>query len=149
MHCICVLFVFYLCSICALHALTDVGHLRGRVEKFRFIVKVPALKDVESCAPVIAKWIRDLSDEDAPGPVAPGPPTHAAALPDFSAVAGFAGKMAAAELPGAIVADLFSHVCGLGAVDVTELSDADWQRLSSWKKPRPLEARRLAATFSE
>ena len=118
-----------MCSICALHVLTDVGHLRGRVEEFRFTVKVPALKDVESCAPCMAKWIRDLSDEDAPGPVAPAPPTHTAALPDFSAVAGFAGKMAAAKLSGAIVADLFSHVFGLGAVDVAELSDADWQGL--------------------
>ena len=88
-----------------------------------------ALKDVESCAPCIAKWVRELSDEDAPGLVAPAPPTHTAALPDFSAVAGFAGKMAAAKLSGAIVADLFSDVFGLGAVDVTELSGADWQGL--------------------
>ena len=100
-----------MCSICALHVLTVVGHLRDRVEEFRFIVKVLALKGVESCAPFIAKLTRDQSDEDARGPVAQAPPTHAAALPDFSAVAGFAGKMAAAKLSGAIVADLCSHVC--------------------------------------
>ena len=61
---------------------------------------------------------------------------------------GFAGKMAAAKLSGLIVADLFSDVLCLGAVDVAELSDADWQGLPSWKKLRPLEVRRLAATFA-
>ena len=118
------------------------------MEESRFSAKVLALKVVVSCAPCMAKWVRDLSGEDAPGPVAPAPPIHAAALPDFSAVTGFAGKMAAAKLSSTIVADLFSDVLGLGAVDVGELSGADWRGLPSWKNLRPLEVRRLAATFS-
>ena len=39
----------------------DVQHIKNRVHEFRFENVVPNLKDVVSCAPCMAKWIRDLS----------------------------------------------------------------------------------------
>ena len=44
----------------------DVHHVRNRVEEFRFSAVVPSLKDVESCAPCMARWIRKFSEETPP-----------------------------------------------------------------------------------
>ena len=56
--------------------------------------------------------------------------------------------MIVAKLTGTAVEELFSDVVALGAVDVAELSSSDWEQLESWKKLRPLEARRLKAASS-
>ena len=123
----------------------DVRHLRNRVDEFRFTHVVPALRDVESCAPCMARWIRKFSDEAAAAP-APIPVAMSSSPADsFSAVRGFAGRMVVAKLAGPVVDTLFSDVLALGAVDVTELSLNDWKQLPSWSKLRPLEVRRLAA----
>jgi hypothetical protein len=47
-----------------------------------------------------------------------------------------------------ILAELFADVLSLGAVDVSELTGADWRGLPSWKKLRPLEVRRLEAAIA-
>ncbi len=128
----------------------DVRHLRNRVEEFRFAHVVPSLKDVESCAPCMARRIRKYSSETAPVPTAPPAVGLPAPLPyasEFSAVTGFGDKMASAKLTGPVVEELFSDVLALGAVDVAELTPPDWQHLPSWAKLRPLEVRRLAAAL--
>ena len=56
--------------------------------------------------------------------------------------------MLVAKFAGTAVEELFSDVLALGAVDVAELSSSDWEQLESWKKLRPLEARRLNAASS-
>ena len=56
--------------------------------------------------------------------------------------------MLVAKFAGTAVEELFSDVLALGAVDVAELSSSDWEQLESWKKLRPLEARRLKAASS-
>ncbi len=124
----------------------DVRHLRNRVEEFHFAQVVPSLKEVESCAPCMARWVRKYSDEAIPAPLpVVAAPVAGASASDFSAVAGFRGMMASAKLPGHVAEELFSEVVALGAVDVTELSFSDWEQLASWRKLRPLEARRLKA----
>ena len=124
----------------------DVRHLRNRVEEFRFTHVVASLKDVESCASCMARWVRTYSEETVPVPVpAASLPASPSSTSDFSAVAGFSRTTASAKLSGLVVEELFSDVLALGAVDVAELSLSDWRGLPSWKKLRPLELRRLSA----
>ena len=47
----------------------DVRHMRNRVEHFRFCHVVPSLKEMESCAPCMARWILSFSEEAAAGSV--------------------------------------------------------------------------------
>ena len=49
----------------------DVRHIRNRVEEFRLVHAMPegSFKDVESCAPCMAKWIVGMSEEAATGSV--------------------------------------------------------------------------------
>ena len=129
----------------------DVQHLKNRVEEFRFSRVVSSLKEVESCAPCMARWIKNYSEQAAAALPPPGPPpTFAGATSstlDFSAVAGFIEKMQAARIAGATAEALFFDVLALGAVDAAELTVRDWHHLPSWKKLKPLEARRLSATI--
>ena len=124
----------------------DVHHVRNRVEEFRFSAVVPSLKDAESCAPCMARWIRKFSEEMPPAP-APALPLLSPPAGCFSSVSGFSNKMMSAKLFGASAQALFSEVAALGAVDVAELSAEDWRGLPSWKQLRPLEARRLLAVI--
>ena len=127
----------------------DARHIRNRVEEFKFAHVVPACKDVESCPSCMARWIRRYSDEAVAAPPLPPMPSTYIGAPDgaFAAVHGFAEQVAAAKLQRHTADELFSDLLALGAVDVMELSLADWQQLPSWKKLRPLEARRLATAL--
>ena len=127
----------------------DVRHLRNRVEEFHFDHVVLLLKEVQSCAPCMARWIRKYSDEAVPAPLRAAPtPVAKTYASDFSAVAGFAGMMVSANLLALVAEKLLYEVVALGAVDVIELSASDWEQLPSWKKLRPLEARRLNAAVT-
>jgi hypothetical protein len=120
----------------------DVRHLRNRVEEFRFTHVVHALKEVDSCAPCMARWIIQYSEMALPNPVPPPLlPTRSAK----AALGGFVQTMALAKVLGPVVDGLLSDIIDLGAVHVDELFLSDWQALPSWKALRPLEARRLAA----
>ena len=124
----------------------DVRHLRNRVEEFHFEHVVPSLKEVDSCAPCMARWVRMFSDEAIPAPVAAAvAPNGGTLAPDFSTVAGFRELVVSAKLAGPLVEELFRDVVALGAVDVAELALSDWEQLPSWEKLRRLEVRRLAA----
>ena len=123
----------------------DVRHLRNRVEEFRFTHTLASLKDVDSCAPCMSRWIVKYSEEAAMGPLMPPPmpgPQHGA---DWSRVNGFAEFIAVAKLDGPVVGQLFADVVAAGAVDVSELGPLDWPQLPSWQSLRPLEARRVRA----
>jgi len=127
----------------------DVRHLRNRVEEFRFDQVVRSLKDVESCAPCMARWILKYAEEAAYGSVpAPlqQPSSHAA---DASRLGGFADLMAAAKMTGPVVSDLLGEAIAVGAIDVEELALQDWQALPSWGSLRPLEVRRLGMALSK
>jgi hypothetical protein len=132
----------------------DVRRLRSRVAKFRFAEVITGLKDVDSCAPCMARWIVEGSSAPPsaalPGTaVLPSPPpsSHPSPWPAkvdaYASVTGFACVMSKAELPVHAVRELFADVSAAGAVHVKELTVADWQSFPSWSKLRPLEARRL------
>ena len=132
----------------------DVRHLRNRVEEFRFTEVITGLKDVDSCAPCMARWIVEGSSELPSAPllgtaVLPSPPLSSSPLPwpakvdAYASVTGFAGLTGKAELPAHAVRELFADVTAAGAVHVQELIVADWQSFPSWSKLRPLEVRRV------
>ena len=105
---------------------------------------VPKLKDVDSCALCMARWIVKFSEEVPP-------PAAAVPLPSLSpssAVAGFDAAMSAAKLPGPVADALLTDVVATGAVDVAELARGDWEQLPSWRKLRRMEIRRLLATLA-
>ena len=137
----------------------DVRHLRNRVEEFRFTEVITGLKDVDSCAPCMARWIVEGSSAlpSAALPctaVLPSPPPSSGPSPwpakvdAYASVTGFPDLMGKAELPAHAVRELFADVSAAGAVHVKELTVADWQSFPSWKKLRPLEARRLLRAFA-
>ncbi len=127
----------------------DIQHIRNRVEEFHFTNIVTSLKDVESCAPCMARWITKFSDE-ASALTVPLAPVASSSAPVAAPVSvhGFADVMAAAKLAGAIVDALSLDVVATGAVHVDELALSDWQHLPSWNKLRPMEVRRLVAVVS-
>ena len=100
----------------------DVRHIRNRVEEFRFTHVFTTLKEVESCAICLARWVIKYSSEAAtlavPVVALSGSP---AVLPDKS-VQGFVEAMAFVKLTGPIVDMLFSDVQPVGAVHVDELT---------------------------
>ena len=126
----------------------DVRHLRNRVQEYRFTEVVTSLKDVESCAPCMARWILKWSEAAVPAAL----PVHTAQLApvapmSLSTVTGFPEMMFASKLTGPVVGGLLSDILALGAVDIAELCLKDWQALPSWKMLRPLEMRRLATAI--
>ena len=121
----------------------DVRHLRNRVEEFPFMKVISSLKDVESCAPCMARWVLKYSEEAASGPV----PAPMATLPLSDASTGhsadgFAQLMADAKMTGPVVDTLLADVAATAAVHVRELKLSDWRALPSWTKLRVMELRR-------
>ena len=126
----------------------DIRHIRNRVEEFQFASVVSDLKDVESCASCMARWIRKYSTETPPPPpVAAG--DVGTPGPTSASVAGFVEKMASVKLTGEIVDCFLADVVATGAVHINELALADWQGLPTWKKLRPMEVRRLASAIGQ
>ena len=56
---------------------------------------------------------------------------------------GLATLTAKAQLPPAKAEDLANELLSMGALDVAELSAADWQSLRAWQTLLPFEQRRL------
>ena len=127
----------------------DVRHIRNRVQEFHCTEVITGLKEVESCAPCMARWIVKFSSQAIPATATSAPfPVKTADLDMFNQLKGLSGVMAAANLAGPVVHDFFVEIVAAGAVDVKELSVTDWQALSSWGKLKPFEARRLLSVVS-
>jgi hypothetical protein len=92
-------------------SLEDATHLRNRVQEYRFTAVATVLKDVQSCAPCMARWIVKWSAAAAPAvpPVAPVQLAPAAPASN-NAVTGFSDLMKAAKLAGAVVDSLLSEI---------------------------------------
>lgn len=121
----------------------DIRHIRNRVEEFEFTAVISGiLKDVEPCAPCMAKWISEKAAAwDASRALmssAPAPPVQS-----NESVVGFDALVEVAKIPAIAAGQVFKDVVALGAADVVELTQSDWQGLPSWHALRPLEQRRL------
>ncbi len=126
----------------------DVRHLRNRVEEFNFAQVVTSLKDVDSCAPCMARWAIQYADEAATGSIPAPPPAPDAHGTASLPVGGFLDIMAASKLSGPIADALRDDIAATGAVHVSELTLLDWKGLPSWSKLRVMEARRLSSAIA-
>jgi hypothetical protein len=132
----------------------EVRHLRNRVEEFHVhaVLGDGGLKEVETCAPCMARWICKYSDEFDATPLrlsAPAlRPAATGSLAAFAAVEGFADLATAARLADGTAAELFEQVLNMGAVHVAELRASDWEQLPRWASLRVLERRRLVQALS-
>ena len=126
----------------------DIRHMRNRVEEFHFthVMQQGALKEIAPCVVHMAKWILQESDaSDAGGALRPVLPTsHGEGLEVADRqIAGFQELVQSAQLPTHSVRTLQIDLEGLGAMDVKELTVADWETLPSWGALRMLEKRRV------
>ena len=129
----------------------DIKHLRNRCDEYLFehVFERTALKEVPCCTHCMAAWIIEgARDYDAACLVANG-----ALLPSLSAepqqtpqeepIQGFKSLMDTARIPEPERSTLADELAELGAVDVTELLQSDWEGLAAWSGLRPLQQRRL------
>ena len=130
----------------------DVTHMRNRCEEFRFehTFDRKELKDVPSCAHHLAKWVLEgASEHDAASLVGRSLPQLACATSDFQraaapdAIDGFKHLMEVARIPHPEQHALATDLEELGAADVAELMQSDWESLASWSRLKPLQQRRL------
>lgn len=131
----------------------DIRHIRNRVQEFPFehVFQQGSLKEVAPCASCFGRWVVDgaAASDAAAGlrilPLAEPRP----ALPvvnadvDEGPVSGFASMVTAARIPAGEADALLASLVHLGAVDVKELTEADWESTEGWGALRPLQKRRL------
>eukprot|EP00438_Fugacium_kawagutii_P003219 Skav200447 [mRNA] locus=scaffold1922:147746:149470:+ [translate_table: standard] len=124
----------------------DIKHMKSRLMIFPCTETIPALRPTTPCKVCFSKWVRDGALEyDA----AQALHVPRLALSDGSqqdiAVVGMNDVLTRAKLPTAKATELTNEVVSLGALDIAELSSADWQGLASFQKLLPFEQRRLLA----
>ena len=86
-----------------------------------------------------AAWVREFVLRHAGNQAL----ASSALLSSGGSIQGLAEFLAAAKIPVQQSAMLVDEVASLGAVDVAELSRADWASLPSWSQLRELERRRI------
>jgi len=125
----------------------DVRHMQSRVEQFEAQCPVPPqdMKIVPSCKVSFAKWLTSASASFAARRVAAVHVAPASGTTPEGLVSGLSELVRRVQLPCSAVAPLNRELLALGAVDVGELTIADWSQLPSWAALRPLERRRLAS----
>ncbi len=130
-------------------AAEDVEHMKSRVDMFFCRGKVRNLKDTTSCPHCMCKWICEAAAaHDRNAALQPVLPLVAAAQrqpgQDATAViSGLAHLVQAAMIPPPMAQNLEEDLRVIGAVDVAELTLADWQGCNAFRCARPLEQRRL------
>jgi len=143
----------------------DIKHMRSRLCEFTFsTIPAAARVAVKPCPHCLARWIRDgAAAADAAGALAApwqpravglaraevtlgvAPTLVGQAVGRDEPILGFAGMMQRAALPEEARAALHQGALALGAIDVRELTAADWQAMSAWQALRPLQQRRILA----
>ena len=127
----------------------DVRHMRNRTKEFPVLEVMPqgSLVDVTSCAPCMCRWIVQAAaaHDAAPAFIQPQPQPQGGNLEPrrLAAISGLSELLDAVKLPPATAEALFEDLEELGAVDINELEQGDWQGLSVWSTIRPLAKRRF------
>ena len=133
----------------------DVEHMKNRMICFTSTAVIKNLKDTQSCACCMARWVRDgaaeadakclLNSASVMLPVATtNPPGQ-----DSEKVAGLSDLAIVAQLPGHLVPILEAGLLAEGAVSVKELTLADWQALPAFVQLKPLQQRRVLAAVGQ
>ena len=122
----------------------EVRHMRNRCREFLFTQTLPegGLRDITSCERCMCQWIVQGAAAQDAAPALRPPPSSQPPGQEMT-IHGFADLAAAVQLPPGAVKALGEDLEELGAVDVKELSDDDWQSLGVWATLRPLQKRRL------
>jgi len=126
----------------------DIRHMQSRVEMFNFTHQfvrpgevVRHSNTVPECRRCFAKWIVEACAAfDAQQIVQVGP-----VLPvvDHGHVEGVSLFLQRAKIPERLRVAISADVAALGAADVMELSQADWEDLPSWPLLKVFERRRI------
>ena len=126
----------------------DISHTQARVEMFRFTHQFvrpgEARGDrdaVPECRRCFAKWIVDACASFDAGQIVQAPPVLPVAGDD--ARSGLSLLLERAHIPRRLRAPISAEVAALGAADVRELTEADWEELPSWSELKALERRRI------
>ena len=140
-------------------SLEDVRHMQSRVELFPFTFEVVSPTgprvSIPQCRMHLAQWIRDGAAAFDAAQVAQLWPHlrnwradnaadgAAAVTDDAAAVQDLSQLLDAARVSPATRAALVRDIVAVGAVHVQELTQEDWQSLTSWQLLKPLEQRRV------
>ena len=125
----------------------DVEHMQSRVEVFHVKAKLRNLKDTSVCPHCMCKWICEgaaaydnRSVTQPMLPLAVGQHGHQQQEADIN---GLTELTQSARLPVSVASNLRRDLQEMGAVDVRELTVADWQSSRTIQSLRPLEQRRV------
>ena len=124
----------------------DVEHMQSRLDIHPVRAKLGNLRDTTSCPHCMCKWVCEAAaahdSRPAPHPVVlpllpdsvPGQgPVSPPPGDSVTDVAGYAVLVQSAKLPAELAHNLLQELLAMGAVDVRELSLADWSDFSSFK----------------
>ena len=134
-------------------SLEDIKHMRNRCMEFVFSAVMPdgALKEVESCASCMCRWIvRGAAALDAQAGLQPLLPIVGARSGPASlemgrvrAVGGLPELLEVLRVTNEVSMVIVEGLENLGAVHVSELVVSDWEALDAWSLLLPLPRRRL------
>ena len=134
-------------------SLEDIKHMRNRCREFAFSANMPdgSLKDVESCASCMCRWIvRGAAAHDARLGVQPviavlsaGPGSASLDMARVGAIGGLQELLGVLRVSDQVSKVMLEGLENLGAVRVSELGISDWGSLDVWSLLLPLPKRRL------
>ena len=118
----------------------DVSHIQSRVDLFHCTGKIKKRPGgVPQCRHCLARWIRDLAAQHDANSVLVAPTAQAA----DGGVTGLDKVLETARVAQHLRADVIAEIADLGAAHVRELASSDWEGLSSWRRLREMERRRI------
>ena len=127
----------------------DIRHLQARVEVFTATAQIQGqLSDTTLCKESWCQWLLRSAEAYACRVVPSAPPDRLRSAEGPGAqieceIRDFAQFMESAVIRASVGEALSREVVALGAVNVRELTVADWSSLPSWSQLRPLEQRRI------
>ena len=126
--------------------------MRNRCEEFYFnhVFDRAEIRETEPCSHHLAEWIIDgAGDNDVACLLPQGAVIRlplaapAADANEDEPVKGFKKLMQVARISDELQTILATQLEDLGVVDVTELSQHDWETLAAWARLKVLQQRRL------
>ena len=139
----------------------DIEHIKTRFDIRPVRAKLKDLCDTTSCPHCMCKWIVECAavHDSRPSPSAVVMPLVLEGVPGLGpavqppgesaqSVCGYAVLVQSARFPADLAHSLLQDLLAMGAVDVRELSLADWGICVSFTRARPLEQRRLLNALS-
>ena len=129
----------------------DIRHMRNRVREFLFAERLAegALRDVESCAPCMARWILAGASAHDAAPALRRAVPHRLAEPSASttSIHMVTWLQQTARLSDSSVEVVVRELEHLGVATIQELHAGDWEGLECWHALKPFEKRRILSAI--